>query len=113
MARNRRRKKNPLDVTEEAKAMIADATNSFNPIENVFQPIQDLEKDSTGVWRTYAKRMATVYDQGKIQLTDAIQKLIDWKLNVFGVKMDNNYSHLDIGSPQRYWEALKLSHSNF
>jgi UTP--glucose-1-phosphate uridylyltransferase len=47
---------------------------------------------------------------GEIQLTDAIQKVIDWGLKVYGVKLDKSYSHLDIGSPERYWEALELSH---
>jgi UTP--glucose-1-phosphate uridylyltransferase len=47
---------------------------------------------------------------GEIQLTDAIQKVIDWGLKVYGVKLDKGYSHLDIGSPERYWEALELSH---
>jgi UTP--glucose-1-phosphate uridylyltransferase len=51
---------------------------------------------------------------GEIQLTDAIQKLIDWGLKVYAVKLDkNSYSHLDIGSPERYWEALELSHKQF
>ncbi len=47
---------------------------------------------------------------GEIQLTDAIQQLIDWGLKVYAVKLDSNYSHLDIGSPERYWEALELSY---
>jgi UTP--glucose-1-phosphate uridylyltransferase len=50
---------------------------------------------------------------GEIQLTDAIQKLIDWKLKVYAVKLDKSYSHLDIGSPERYWEALELSYKQF
>ena len=51
---------------------------------------------------------------GEIQLTDAIQKLVDWGLKVYAVKLDkNSYSHLDIGSPERYWEALELSHKQF
>jgi UTP--glucose-1-phosphate uridylyltransferase len=50
---------------------------------------------------------------GEIQLTDAIQKLIDWGLNVYAVKLDKNYSHLDIGSPERYWDALSLSYQSF
>ncbi len=47
---------------------------------------------------------------GEIQLTDAIQKLIDWGLKVYAVKLGKEYAHLDIGSPERYWEALELSH---
>ncbi len=50
---------------------------------------------------------------GEIQLTDAIQKLVDWDLKVYAVKLDKNYSHLDIGSPERYWEALELSYKQF
>ncbi len=50
---------------------------------------------------------------GEIQLTDAIQKLIDWELSVYALKLDKNYAHLDIGSPERYWEALSLSHQRF
>lgn len=50
---------------------------------------------------------------GELQLTDAIQKAIDWGLNVYGVKMNSKYSHLDIGNPQRYWKALKLSHKHY
>jgi UTP--glucose-1-phosphate uridylyltransferase len=50
---------------------------------------------------------------GEIQLTDAIQKLVDWGLKVYAVKLDKSYSHLDIGSPQRYWKALELSYQRF
>ena len=50
---------------------------------------------------------------GEIQLTDAIQKLIDWGLKVYAIKLDKGYSHLDIGSPERYWKALQLSHQSF
>jgi UTP--glucose-1-phosphate uridylyltransferase len=50
---------------------------------------------------------------GEIQLTDAIQKLIDWNMKVYAVKLPKTYSHLDIGSPERYWEALELSYGNF
>jgi UTP--glucose-1-phosphate uridylyltransferase len=48
---------------------------------------------------------------GEVQLTDAIQKLIDWGLSVYAVKLDKNYARLDIGSPKAYWEALELSYS--
>ena len=50
---------------------------------------------------------------GEIQLTDAIQKLIEWGLNVYAVKLNKDYAHLDIGSPERYWDALSLSHQHF
>lgn len=50
---------------------------------------------------------------GEIQLTDAIQKLIDWDLKVYAIKLDKSYKHLDIGSPERYWDALFLSYQRF
>lgn len=50
---------------------------------------------------------------GEIQLTDAIQKLIDWGLNVYALKLSKNEVKLDIGSPETYWEALTLSHQHF
>ena len=50
---------------------------------------------------------------GEIQLTDAIQKLIDWGLKVYAVKLDKSYKHMDIGSPERYWEALEVSYKQF
>lgn len=50
---------------------------------------------------------------GEIQLTDAIQKLIDWKLNVYAVLLSSNAVRLDIGTPETYWEALSLSHLYF
>jgi UTP--glucose-1-phosphate uridylyltransferase len=50
---------------------------------------------------------------GEIQLTDGIQKLVDDGLKVYAVKLDKNYAHLDIGSPERYWDALELSYQHF
>jgi UTP--glucose-1-phosphate uridylyltransferase len=50
---------------------------------------------------------------GEIQLTDAIQKLVEENFKVYAVKLDKTYSHLDIGSPERYWEALELSYKQF
>jgi len=50
---------------------------------------------------------------GEIQLTDAIQKLIDWGLNVYAVKLKTDQIRLDIGSPETYCEALSLSYRHF
>jgi len=50
---------------------------------------------------------------GELQLTDAIQKLIDWSLNVYAVKLKPEELRLDIGSPETYWKALSLSYTNF
>jgi UTP--glucose-1-phosphate uridylyltransferase len=50
---------------------------------------------------------------GEIQLTDGIQKLIEWGLNVYAVKLNPEQIRLDIGSPETYWEALSLSYQHF
>jgi UTP--glucose-1-phosphate uridylyltransferase len=50
---------------------------------------------------------------GEVQLTDAIQGLIDWGLKVYAVKLNRDYKHMDIGSPERYWDALSLSYQRF
>jgi UTP--glucose-1-phosphate uridylyltransferase len=47
---------------------------------------------------------------GEIQLTDGIQLLIDWKLKVYATPLKPDETRLDIGSPETYWHALKLSY---
>jgi UTP--glucose-1-phosphate uridylyltransferase len=49
---------------------------------------------------------------GEVQLTDAIQKLVEWGLNVCAVKLSSDDVWLDIGSPETYWETLNLSYTN-
>jgi len=56
----------------------------------------------------------TIPDKGgEVQLTDAIQKLIEWGLNVCAVQLSPDEVRLDIGSPETYWEALSLSYKHF
>jgi len=50
---------------------------------------------------------------GEIQLTDAIQKLVNWKMSVYAVLLSSNAARLDIGTPETYWEALSLSYRHF
>ncbi len=47
---------------------------------------------------------------GEIQLTDAIQKLIDWDQRVYAVKLDKSYERVDIGTPEIYKSALEVSY---
>jgi UTP--glucose-1-phosphate uridylyltransferase len=47
---------------------------------------------------------------GEIQLTDGIQKLVDWGLSVRAVELEKTDVRLDIGSPELYWEAQNLSY---
>jgi len=47
---------------------------------------------------------------GEIQLTDAIQTLIERGLKVYATKLRPDEVKLDIGNPDMYWEALKTSY---
>lgn len=46
---------------------------------------------------------------GEIQLTDGIQRLIDWGLPVYGLRLVNGQV-MDVGTPESYWDALNLSY---
>jgi UTP--glucose-1-phosphate uridylyltransferase len=50
---------------------------------------------------------------GEIQLTDAIQKLIDKGRRIVGVQLEDDELRLDIGTPETYWEAVKTSYEYF
>jgi len=47
---------------------------------------------------------------GELQLTDGIQRLIGWGLNVCAVKLPPDGIRLDIGNPSSCWEAFNLSY---
>jgi UTP--glucose-1-phosphate uridylyltransferase len=49
---------------------------------------------------------------GEVQLTDAIQRLIDWRSRVCAYLMGSSDVRLDIGTPEMWWEALAKSHSS-
>lgn len=50
---------------------------------------------------------------GETQLTDGIQGLIDEGLKVQGIKLRDDEIRLDVGTPQRYWEAIATSYKHF
>jgi UTP--glucose-1-phosphate uridylyltransferase len=45
----------------------------------------------------------------EVQLTDGIQKLIDWGLKVYAIKLSSRDIRLDIGTIETYWSALEIS----
>ena len=45
--------------------------------------------------------------RGEVELTDAIQHLIDWGLQVEALEAGNNEEFIDIGRPETYIEATK------
>ena len=50
---------------------------------------------------------------GELQLTDGIQKMVDWNLSVCTTRVVSSEVWLDIGSPDLYWNAQNLSHKYF
>lgn len=49
---------------------------------------------------------------GEIQLTDAIQELIDTKHDVRAIRLTANDIRLEVGTPDTYWSTLQHTHSS-
>jgi len=47
---------------------------------------------------------------GEVQLTDAIQRLIEERRPVRAIKLREDEVRLDVGTPETYWEALAISY---
>ena len=47
---------------------------------------------------------------GELQLTDAIQTMINLGLRVCGIDINSHAVRLDVGSPESYWQAQLLSY---
>lgn len=47
---------------------------------------------------------------GEIQLTDGIQKLVDWGRGAYAIKLGSRDIRLDVGTIETYWNALELSY---
>jgi len=48
----------------------------------------------------------------EVQLTDAIQILIESGKKVMALRVDN-HEFYDVGTPESYWKALQDSHKHF
>ena len=88
-----------LDVKRVVEKPVRPATNLaimplyiFNP--TIFDALRATRPDSGG----------------EVQLTDAIQHLIDGGHRVRAIRLGHDDIRLDIGTPETYWEALELSH---
>lgn len=49
----------------------------------------------------------------EIQLTDAVQQLVNNGLKVYAVKLRKDETRLDVGSPETYWHAITTSYKRF
>jgi len=65
----------------------------FEPI--IFQAIEKTQPD----------------ENNEIQLTDAIQKLVAQKCNVYAIELNQEEKRIDIGTPESYWGALSTTYN--
>jgi dTDP-glucose pyrophosphorylase len=49
-------------------------------------------------------------ESGEVQLTDAIQQLIDQECRVYAIELKKDEKRVDIGTPQSYWVALSTTY---
>ena len=66
------------------------AVYAFDP--KIYQAIEETPSDATN----------------EVQLTNAIQQLVEQNYPVYAVELDSNEKRVDIGTPQSYFEALNL-----
>jgi len=64
----------------------------FNPI--IFKALETIPKGK----------------RGELELTDAIQRIIEWGYKVNALTPREGQEWLDVGTPNTYWRALKLSY---
>jgi len=50
-------------------------------------------------------------ENDEVQLTDAIQQLIDQKCNVYAIELNQDENRIDIGTPESYWRALATTYN--
>lgn len=111
-----------LDIKDPKQYGIVEGTEIEKGIINVSAVTEKPEKPKTN-WAIMAMYVFNPVifkaleatkpgKNGEIQLTDAIQKLVEWGLKVIAVKLDNTYQRLDIGTPEVYYDALNTSYKH-
>jgi len=110
------------EIENPSQYGIADGTETRKGLYKVKEAVEKPEKPKTNlaimplyVFDPVIFKALQETQPGKgeeIQLTDAIQKLIDWGMNVYAVRLNQGDVRLDIGTPETYWEALYLSHQH-
>jgi UTP--glucose-1-phosphate uridylyltransferase len=70
------------------------ATYIFNP--KIYHALETVDSD----------------EKGELQLTDAIQYLLDIESEVYALKLDSSEKRLEIGTIESYWKTLSTSYKN-
>lgn len=65
----------------------------FSPI--IYQAIEKIQPD----------------ENDEVQLTNAIQQLIDQKCDVYAVESNKDEKRIDVGTPESYWKALTATYN--
>jgi UTP--glucose-1-phosphate uridylyltransferase len=99
---------------------VAEVDDAFTPSrvkavqEKPVEPISDLAIMPVYIFQpTIFKALENVSkdeDTGEMELTDGIQRLIQWGLDVRALTLPEEALHLDIGNPRSYWQALSISY---
>lgn len=50
-------------------------------------------------------------ENDEIQLTDALQQLVEQKSNIYAIELNKDEKRIDIGTPESYWKALKTTYN--
>src|SRR5207302_5677844 len=100
----------------EGEAMVDDLVKVKRLVEKPLKPASKLAIMPVYVFDSSIFRALEATKAGfagELQLTDGIQKMVDWNLNVYTTKVGSDEIWLDIGSPDRYWQAQNLSHKHW
>ncbi len=57
-----------------------------------------------------ALKVAKPGKRDELELTDAIQKIIEWGFKIYALKLSKDQIWLDIGAPEMCWRALEISY---
>ncbi len=101
-----------VEGTEEEK----DVYRVSKVVEKPEKPATNLAIMPVYVFNPVIFKALEITPPGKgdeLQLTDGIQRLIEWGLKVTAVKLEPEEIRLDIGNPESCWEALSLSYQHF
>jgi UTP--glucose-1-phosphate uridylyltransferase len=97
----------------EIEASETDILNVKRVVEKPVKPATNLAIMPLYVFNPtifQALRVTLPDSRGEVQLTDAIQRLIEGGHSVRAIRLGRDDIRLDIGTPETYWEALELSH---
>lgn len=101
---------------------VIEGKQTKNSIYNVTKAVEKPEKPPTNlaiipiyilkplIFKALETMQQEKKQRDEMQLTDGIQKLIEWGSKVYAIKLPPNATMLDIGNPESCWQAFNLSY---